>query len=426
MSVSKSIAIVVPNVLGAGLTGPAVRCLEMARELSRHFPVTLLGNRAPSFSIPAGVAWQTYGRADLGRRVGGFPIVISQGLDYRARYIATLRNVQIFDLYDPILFELIAGNVFSRTTPAQQLHYYRHLTQLLLQQGSYFLCASPQQRDLWLGALYAAGRLNEELYRRSPDGDALMGVIPFGHDREPPRKRRPVVKDVFPGISRSDRLLLWGGGIWNWFDTQVLLEAMQSLSTSRPDIKLLFLGLQHPNEEFAGGQRAAATRAASDRMGLTGKTVFFREGWVPFDELPDYLLEADLAVCTTPRGLENHFSFRTRLMDALWAKLPYVCTSGGFFADLADRKGIGLVVPPGDPTALADAMTAGLEPGTAVALRDAMERVWGDYTWERCLKPLVSFCESVDVLSPARVRPASSWYEYCSYTFRSKIEKYFY
>ena len=34
----------------------------------------------------------------------------------------------------------------------------------------------------------------------------------------PPSSDPPVVRGVLPGIDADDRLLLWGGGIWNWFD----------------------------------------------------------------------------------------------------------------------------------------------------------------------------------------------------------------
>ena len=54
--------------------------------------------------------------------------------------------------------------------------------------------------------------------------------------------------------------------------------------------------------------------------------------------------------------LETRFSFRTRMLDYLWATLPIVCTRGDHFAELVEREGLGLTVPYGDPEALAAAI----------------------------------------------------------------------
>ena len=59
------------------------------------------------------------------------------------------------------------------------------------------------------------------------------------------------VKGVLPGIGPADRLLLWGGGIWNWFDPLTVIRAVGRLSEGRSDVKLLFLGLKHPSSAVA-------------------------------------------------------------------------------------------------------------------------------------------------------------------------------
>ena len=421
----KSIAIVVPNVLGEGVTGPAMRCLEMARILVLSFRVTLLANRSPAFSIPDGVETELYTSQDIGARLSKFHIVISQGLDYRARYIATLSNIQIFDLYDPVLFELEAGNRLAPTVSVEHLDYLRCLTGLLIKRGSFFVCATPQQRDLWLGALYLAGRLQQRLDRQYLQANEIIGVVPFGHDDLPPQKTSQVIKGVIPGISREDRVVIWNGGIWNWFDTEVLLRAMRILQASRPEIKLLFMGVKHPHESFKGDQLARHTQRRSADMGLTGENVFFKQAWVPYDQRGNLLLEADLAVCTAPSGLENHFSFRTRLVDALWAKLPYVCTEGNFFAELAVSQGVGLVVSPGDAEGLAAQIQAALETKTMEHIKSNLERTWADFCWEKCLAPLVDYCNGVDVSTTETERQTwKSWYGYLSYIYSTKVEKH--
>ena len=85
------------------------------------------------------------------------------------------------------------------------------VTRVALQLGDAFLCASDRQRDHWLGALAALGRVSPEVYGRDPALRSLVAVVPFGLDPAPPSSG-PVVKGVLPGIGADDRLLLWGGG----------------------------------------------------------------------------------------------------------------------------------------------------------------------------------------------------------------------
>ena len=84
--------------------------------------------------------------------------------------------------------------------------------------------------------------------------------------------------------------------------------------------------------------------------------MFFNEGWVAYDDRQNFLLEADIGVSTHLDHVETEFSFRTRILDYLWASLPVVATGGDSFGDIIDTFGIGLTVPPGDVDALEAAL----------------------------------------------------------------------
>ena len=101
---------------------------------------------------------------------------------------------------------------------------------------------------------------------------------------------------------------------------------------------------------------AVEARRLADELGLTGVHVFFNEEWVPYDQRQNFLLDADVAVTTHFHHVETDFSFRTRVLDYLWATLPTVTTNGDSLADLIERRGLGLTVPPEDVDALADAL----------------------------------------------------------------------
>src|SRR5690606_13609787 len=128
---------------------------------------------------------------------------------------------------------------------------------------------------------------------------------------------------------------------------------------------------------------------------LFERNVFFNKAWVPLAERVDYLLESDLAVCSAPDSPENHFSFRTRLLDAIWAGLPIVCNEGSFLADYAEQRAIGLTVPAGDPKALAAAIVRALDPEAQALFRRNLAACRDELRWDRCVEPLVAFCRSV-------------------------------
>ena len=54
-------------------------------------------------------------------------------------------------------------------------------------------------------------------------------------------------------------MLLWGGGMWNWFDPLTVIKAVAELARSRPHLRLVFLGTRHPNPEI---EEMAMTRRA--------------------------------------------------------------------------------------------------------------------------------------------------------------------
>jgi hypothetical protein len=83
------------------------------------------------------------------------------------------------------------------------------------------------------------------------------------------------------------------------------------------------------------------------------------------------------------------------VLDYLWAGLPIVTTSGDSFADLVLREGLGVVVPPEDPEALADALEKVLyDEEFAAACRERIAVVRERFTWETALAPLAEFCRN--------------------------------
>jgi len=259
--------------------------------------------------------------------------------------------------------------------------------------GDFFLCASERQRHFWLGQLASLGRLNPLTYAADSSLNSLLALVPFGLPALEPVRSAPALRGVIPGIGADDKIIIWGGGIYSWFDPLSLITAIDMLSRTRPNVRLFFLGMQHPNPAVPEMQMAIDARRLSDTLGLTGKHVFFNEYWVPYADRQNYLLDADVGVSTHFEHIETTFSFRTRILDYLWAHLPIVTTRGDGFGDLVAAEGLGVSVREGDPQALADALELMLFDEEAGArARANVGRVRQEFTWDKALAPLIEFC----------------------------------
>jgi hypothetical protein len=168
---------------------------------------------------------------------------------------------------------------------------------------------------------------------------------------------------------------------------------MAALGQRHADARLVFLGMRHPNPEVPEMDIGTQTRVLADQLGVTGSQVFFNEDWVPYGERQNWLLDANCGVTTHFPHVETTFAFRTRVLDYLWAGLPIVTTDGDSFADLVRREELGVVVPPEDEAALADALERVLYDGRfAAGCRERITRVREEFTWDRTLAPLLAYC----------------------------------
>ena len=114
---------------------------------------------------------------------------------------------------------------------------------------------------------------------------------------------------------------------------------------------------------------------------------------MPFDDRAGYLRDADIGVSTHLDHVETAFSFRTRLLDYLWAGLPVVATRGDSFAPLIEQRGVGRTVEALDVAGLEAALAELLlDPAAAAEAQDASRTLAAEMTWAQNLGPLLDFC----------------------------------
>jgi glycosyltransferase involved in cell wall biosynthesis len=381
----KYILIISHDVVGDRMAGPGIRYFHLARVLAQEFRVILA---VPEGSMVSGIfpiiIYRSGRDALLEQAIANARVVIIPAV-YVAQ-IPAIWNADSFivvDGYDPFVAEslFLGGDVLA---------LQRALTKAYLV-GDFFICASERQRDWLLGLLEAHGRINPFTFSEDPSLRKLVDVVPFGLPETPPQATKPVIRGIWPGISRQDKVVLWGGGLWPWLDPLTAIRAVARVWQQRQDVRLVFPGTCHPNPWMSGipTHNEAAQKLAGE-LGLLGKAVFFGE-WVPYEDWPNVLLESDLALTLHPDTLEARLAFRSRVLDYIWAGLPIIATRGDATSDLVKHYRLGVVVDYADDAGVANAILQLLETPKEI-WQTQFESARRDLTWEQAARPLIEFC----------------------------------
>lgn len=376
------------------MAGPGIRYWELARVLGRHFRITLAVPRETDLSSGDVQLW-TYepGQWDsLAPAVEQASVILLCG-DTLASF-PMLEQVEIpliVDGYDPHPLETL--EMFAGAPDQEQRHRERErILQMQCRAGDFFICASERQRDWWLGLLEAAGRVNVHTHGQDPSLRRLVDIVPFGLPSSPPRHTHQVLKGVWPGIKPEDKVILWGGGLWQWLDPLTAIRAIDRVRERRADVKLIFPGTQHPNAGVPDMPMFQAAIRLTKELGLLNQHVFLGN-WVAYEEWPAYLLEADVGLSLHFDTLETQLAFRSRVLDYIWAGLPMVVTKGDTASELVASYELGAVVNYESVQDVAQAILTLLDQAPN-ARQEQFAAVQANLTWERAAEPLVAFCQS--------------------------------
>ena len=186
-------------------------------------------------------------------------------------------------------------------------------------------------------------------------------IVPNGVDVERFAHPGPPAEGLPPG-----RLVLWVNRLDPQKGFPVMVRAFDELSRGLPDTFLV----------VAGDGR---DRDALDQLSDEVRRRVVRLGTVPHDDLPRYHAAADVFVAAAT-GQE---SFGIVLVEAMAAGVPVVATDIPGYREVV-RDGLeGLLVPPGDPPALAAALVRILEePDLASTLAAAGRERARAFSWE--------------------------------------------
>jgi glycosyltransferase involved in cell wall biosynthesis len=409
---SSSILLLSPDVITEQMAGPAIRYWEFAKALALSHTVTLATpNVIPETfqqTLPFRMVQHT--SENIMELSDCHDIIIFQG--YIFDLYPRLRQsdkILIADLYDPVPLEGLEQHQESTPQNLENIDHQIRMMNDQLKFSDYFLCASDRQRDLWLGHLLALGRINPLTYQEIQQ---RVVTIPFGLPDTTPQRTGPGFRHKF-SIGELDFVLLWGGGIWEWFDPLTLIRAIHQLIPRYPNLKLVFLGTQHPNPTIPTMQMQHQAEALAQELGLYNTHVIFQSGWVSYDTLHNHLLDANVGVSAHFDTLETHFSFRTRILSYLWAEKPIITTQGDVLAKEINAYKAGIIVDPKNEKAWEAAIEKLYDSKNYGSYLAGVKQLAGKYRWAQITQPLQILCShatrSSDMQIDNGIRKSRIW-----------------
>jgi len=389
------------DVISSRLAGPGIRCVELGRQLAlAGHDVTIVAVDSTPAAFPGLTVVGRQSQSDIDALARNHDAVLVEGLSL-VRY-PSLRRASIpiiVDLYDPFPLAILEQESHRAMSMRENSSTsIRSALRDLLRCGDFFICASERQRDFWLGSLLEAGRINPHTWDADNSLRKLIDVVPFGVSDLPPPIRHPQARArISPHLDERAIVLLWAGGIYNWFDPLSLIRSVARVHSEFPNIRLVFMSTTHPNQGVPERMwMPARARQLADQLGVLDTVVIFNDTWVPYEDRGDWLAAADCGVSTHFDHAETRYAFRTRFLDYFWARLPIICSDGDVLAELVRQRHLGWVVAPEDESGLVEAIRTFAQRGKEYeTMRIRVGEVAAKMTWSHVTQPLRAYCDDL-------------------------------
>jgi glycosyltransferase involved in cell wall biosynthesis len=287
---------------------------------------------------------------------------------------------------DGVARALVAGRALLRAPVIHEMH---HVPSLYLEMlHTMYPDAPPVPAD----RIARQARIDRALYERADAIVCVTGALrdclaeTFG-----PRPRVYVVRSAVdlpaepPKRNPARALIMYVGQLYPWKGVDTLVHAMKRL----PDATLEIIG-GLPYEPDA-----ARLEALAGSLGVIGRVTF--RSFVPPGELGAHLARATVVAVPLPDNIySRRFTSPLKIFEAMGAGVPVVVSDLPAIREVIRDGSNGLLVPPGDPDALAAALRKVIEdPALAEALARQARRDAEAHSWERRAEALRAVIEEV-------------------------------
>jgi glycosyltransferase involved in cell wall biosynthesis len=143
----------------------------------------------------------------------------------------------------------------------------------------------------------------------------------------------------------NNPLIIFVGNFYEWHDVTTLLDSFAQVLVTYPEARLILVG---------DGEQRAKMEQHVDVLGIRQAVQF--TGFVSHTEIPHLMSTADIAVAPYPRLDHELWLSPLKLYEYMASGTVVVASEGGQIMDVIENGRNGLLVPPEDPLALADAL----------------------------------------------------------------------
>lgn len=172
------------------------------------------------------------------------------------------------------------------------------------------------------------------------------------------------------GLGRDAFVVGFAGSLKPWHGTDLLLDAFATLRRHQPAARLLIVG---------EGPEGEALRQRAADLGISDATVF--TGTVAHDEMPETLVAMDVGVAPYRQVPDFYFS-PLKVYEYMASGRAVVASDAGEIASLVRDGQTGLLCPPGDAAAIANALVRLARDGNLRARLAAGARMEAEsHTW---------------------------------------------
>ena len=368
------------------LTGPGIRTMELSSRLAAEgHEVHLVCVRCDR-SLPEGMTWHPYRPEVVDEFCRGDAVIVSS--EVSGRFVWKLCRSDIpfhLDSYNITATEVL--ELGAEMTP-RQLNL--NLLRRAMRYGTLWCrcevgyLSAPVQAAI-LGGMF--------LHRRHPKWAKLAARIPQKCLVAPmgiPSRPIPDAENPYPEALRGRQILLWGGGIWSWFDIEGLLHSMSMLRQRGSTAVLWFLASENPSGISIHDAPFRKAKELASELGLLGSSVFFNSTKITPDMLPGYLAHCTAGIMANPASLEAWCSWRTRLLDLMWAGKPLFTMGFDPLSEKMARDGAASLSQAGDLTGFVSSLTRVLnDPSSLHSMGIASKSCGEAMTWDRNLEPIL-------------------------------------
>ena len=200
-----------------------------------------------------------------------------------------------------------------------------------------------------------------------------IAVFPNAVDVDRFRPGLDSTNAVRRSLAGDGPLIIFVGGFYEWHDVGTLLAAFASVVGVFPKARLVLVG-------DGARRKAMATRAAE--LGIDAAVIF--KGLVAHADVPRLMGAADIAVAPYKDSGHQFWLSPLKLFEYMAAGTAVVATRIGQIEEVISHGRNGVLVPPGNAQALAEALRHLLDqPGLRSELaRRAREDVVREHSWD--------------------------------------------